>query len=279
MRDVARAPHQFDVVEQRDQREDADKNQQHRAEETQAEITRELSVAPLHGQLVAKRWVMRSVSADSRSVMTRGRLQDQAMPDHVETAPAGPDQRDVLQRQDPREVGAEHGGDESDQAQQAYPADRADHRHGAALPVGARGAKIGEGDDGEGDRVERSHQPVMQLGAELSRLLDIELVIRIRPKELPEIALADRIFHRLRAAGELRQIERIAVEHHHCRVALIGGVALHDALLQDQERAGVVVDQLARFAPLWWCARPDCAGRRGRCRAIGRCGCVPGYGW
>src|SRR5665213_2443702 len=85
----------------------------------------------------------------------------------------------------------------------------------------------------------------MQLGAELARLRDIERVLRIRKQQLPQITLADRIFYCALAGGELRQIEGVAIEHHHRRIALVGLTALHGALLQDQESAGIVVDQFA----------------------------------
>ena len=43
----------------------------------------------------------------------------------------------------------------------------------------------------------------------------------------------------------LRQIESVAVEHHHRGIPVVGGVALDGAVLQHQERALVIVDEFA----------------------------------
>ena len=47
------------------------------------------------------------------------------------------------------------------------------------------GPEIGIGDYDEGNWIQRRHQPIMQLGAELVGLLEIELIIRGRKQELP----------------------------------------------------------------------------------------------
>ena len=122
LRDVARAAHQLDVVEQRDQHENADEHQQHRAQEAQAEIARECSAHDRHGQLtgVAKRRVD-ALGERGEPVGEEGRrLQDQAAADHVEAADEGERHRHVLQRQHPRHGGAEHGGGKADQPQQRH---------------------------------------------------------------------------------------------------------------------------------------------------------------
>ena len=115
------------------------------------------------------------------------------------------------------------------------------------MPGGARRAEIGKGNRQEGERIQRRHQPVVQFGAELAGLLDVERIFRIGEQQLPQIALADRIFHRLRTAGELREIEGVAVERHHLRIALLELVTLHDAGLQNQVGAVVVVQQIAEL--------------------------------
>ena len=56
----------------------------------------------------------------------------------------------------------------------------------------------------------------MQFGAELSRLLLELRIVGIGPDQLPQVALAHRILDDLRAAGELRQVERVAVEDARC---------------------------------------------------------------
>ena len=110
-----------------------------------------------------------------------------------------------------------------------------------------RGAEIGIGDYYDRERIKRGHQPVVQFGAELIGLLDVKLIFRIGKQQLPEVALADRIFHGLCATSELREIERVSVEGDHGRIALAGFVPLHDPFLENQERSAVVVEQLADF--------------------------------
>src|SRR5262245_40236968 len=83
----------------------------------------------------------------------------------------------------------------------------------------------------------------MQLGAELAGLLDIALILRIGEQQLPEISLADRVFHGLSAACELRQVKGVTVKRDHSGIALPRFVPLHYALLQDQECAAAVVQQ------------------------------------
>ncbi len=85
----------------------------------------------------------------------------------------------------------------------------------------------------------------MQFGAELIGLLNVELILRIRKQQLPEITFADRVFHGLRAAGELREVKCVSIERHHGRIPLSGLVPLHDAFLKNQKRSAIVVQQLA----------------------------------
>ena len=210
-----------------------------------ANVPKKIGMALHHG--VAKRRLMRSVSAVSQSVMKAGgsRIRPRRMtykPPPIAAAIARYCSDSSHGTVAPNTVEAKPISRNSADA-----ADGAEHRERAALPRRARRAEIGIGDHDERERIKRGHQPVVQFGAELTGLLEVELIFRVGKQQLPEIALADRILHRLGAAGELRKIERVSVEGDHGRIALAGFVPLHDPFLQNQEGAVVVVEQLADF--------------------------------
>ena len=105
-----------------------------------------------------------------------GWLQDQPTADDIQAQPEGERERHVLQRQHPRLVSAEHDRGKADEPQQRHPANRAQKRHSAALPVGARRAEISKSDYHKGDRIKRRHQPIVQFGAELPGKLLVERI-------------------------------------------------------------------------------------------------------
>ena len=70
-------------------------------------------------------------------------------------------------------------------SQQRDTGNSAEHRNGTALTGSARGTEIGKGDHNKGNRIQRRHQAIMQLGAELVGLIEIGLIIRAGKQELP----------------------------------------------------------------------------------------------
>ncbi len=93
----------------------------------------------------------------------------------------GAEQRDILHGKNTRHVHADDDADEADQAQQRHRADHRQQRQRAALPRGLRRTEKGEGEDDEGQRIERRRQPIMQFRAVLIRLRRIERVVGPRP--------------------------------------------------------------------------------------------------
>src|SRR4030095_12185715 len=83
--------------------------------------------------------------------------------------------------------------------------------------------------------------------SELVGLVDVRLVLRIGKQQLPEISFPDRILYSLSRAGELREVERIAVERHHGGIALAGLVPLHIPFLQYAVGAATRVPQFANL--------------------------------
>ncbi len=77
--------------------------------------------------------------------------------------------------------------------------------HSRALPRGARRAEKRKGDQHEGERIDRREHAVMQLGAELARLLDRKPVVGFGRDQLPQVALAHRVFER---SGEFANCDR-----------------------------------------------------------------------
>ena len=144
-----------------------------------------------------------------------------------------------------RHTDADDDADEADKPQQRHGADHAEQRQRAALPRGLWRPEEGVGEDDEGDRIKRRRQPIMQLRSILVRLRRIERIVGPRPQQFPDVFLAHGIDDVLRAAGELRKIERVAIESHDARIALAGFEPLDAAAFEHQERALVVLHDLA----------------------------------
>ena len=85
----------------------------------------------------------------------------------------------------------------------------------------------------------------MELGAELSGLVLEQLIAGAGCNQLPEIALAHGILDDLTSAGELRQVEGVAIENDHVGIALLCLVPLDAAIFQNQEAAVCVLHHLA----------------------------------
>lgn len=134
-----------------------------------------------------------------------------------------------------RHAHADDHADEADEPQQRDGADHPQQRQRAALPRGLRRPEEGEGKNDEGERIERSGQSIMQFRAILVGLRCVERIVGPRPQQFPQVFFAHRVDDVLCGGGELRQVERVAVERHDARVALSGFEPLNAAALQDQE--------------------------------------------
>jgi hypothetical protein len=80
---------------------------------------------------------------------------------------------------------------------------------------------------------------------ELLRLLGEQRIAGRRIQELPQEALAHREFDVLRAGGETRKIESVSVEQHDGGIALADFVPLHAAVLEHEEGAAIVLQDIS----------------------------------
>jgi hypothetical protein len=87
----------------------------------------------------------------------------------------------------------------------------------------------------EGKRIKRRGQPIVQLRSILIRLRRMERVVSAPPQQFPDIFFTHGVDDVLRPAGELGEIERIAIEGHNPGIALSCFEVLNAAALQDQE--------------------------------------------
>src|SRR5439155_7957268 len=97
----------------------------------------------------------------------------------------------------------------------------------------------------ESKRVKRSKDAIVEFGAELAGLRLEHRVVGVGQQQLPEVAFADRVVDDLRSAGELRQVEGIAVEDHDARVALLLLMPMYAAVLKHEKAAAFILQDLA----------------------------------
>ena len=185
----------LDVVDQHEQHEDAGEHADRRDHEAAGKIAPER--VGHHAHAAAGRPNSRS-EARVRSVdrlHQRGRRFDHdAADDHP--------QADADRSRTASDIGAaRRHGDFTAITEQANPAMRrpntaridAADRKIAALARGARRAEEREGQRREGKRIDRRHEAVMQLGAELAGQLLVDRIVRGRREQLPEIAFANAV--------------------------------------------------------------------------------------
>ena len=131
-----------------------------------------------------------------------------------------------------------HGAGEPGHAQAEHREDRPADREIAALARGARRAEECEGQDREGERIDRRHEAVMQFGEELSAQLLEDRIVLVGRNQFPDIAFANPERY-VAALREFRHVERVAAERHQRGVALADLESLEVAVLEDQERTVV----------------------------------------
>jgi hypothetical protein len=130
-------------------------------------------------------------------------------------------------------------------AQAEHRGNCAAHREVAALPRRPWRAQECKGQGGKGKRIDRRHQAVVHLGAELPRHLLVKRVIHWRHHQFPEISFTNSVGDVLAAIGELRHIESVAAERHHGGVGLARLETLQIAVFQNQERTILVLQHRA----------------------------------
>ena len=163
-------------------------------------------------------------------------------------------------------------------AQQRDHADRADQRHGAALPRGARRAEIGEGDDQEGERIERRviRSCSSARNCPAARLYSGSSAGGFR--QFPRSAFLHANTDRAPALGDRRDRSNAYSLERTMRIALAGFLPLHGAVLEHQEGAALVGQDVAPFGEDGRRVPSGRAGRRPRCRAAGRSARARGCG-
>ena len=120
-----------------------------------------------------------------------------------------------------RRMRARDGADEARCARTAATtSDRADQRHGAALPRGARRAEKGKRHDQECERIERHRDSVVQLGAELPGRPLVRRIVGLRVEQFREsIAHGWRTSPAPAPGDKPRQVEGVVLEPDDDRIA------------------------------------------------------------
>src|SRR5205807_5832103 len=102
-------------------------------------------------------------------------------------------------------------------------------------------AEKGEGERGKGERIDRRHEAVMQLGAKLSGHILVDRIVFGRRNQLPQITFTDTQRDVVALIGEFRHVERITAERDQRRIAFADLETLEIAVLQNQKRATLVL--------------------------------------
>ena len=179
------------------------------------------------------------------------------------------------------DAGHAHADDDADEAEETQQRDHSDHaqaRQRATLPGGLRRTEKSVRDDDERERIERRRQPIVELRPILVTLRHIDRIVGLRPHQLPKVFFARGKDDVVRAAGEFRQVEGVMIEGHDTRIALADLESLDAAAFEYQERAVVVLDDLALLREVGGAFAADRGGRRRICRREGRSACGRRYG-
>ena len=204
-------PDHFDVVDQHQKHEDAGEHAERRDHEAAGKISPER--VGHHAHAVTGRPNSRRRRAFDLLIgfdQRRRRLDHDAGDDDPE---AGADRRHQHQILNDRRERRFHRHDRTGKSRHPQPEHREDRtadRKIAALARGARCAQKREGEGGECERIDRRHETVMQLGAELSGQLHVDRIVGRRREQFPEIAFANAQGDVVALIGEFRHVECIA---------------------------------------------------------------------
>ncbi len=179
-------------------------------------------------------------SVDRLDQCRRG-FHDDAPKDDPQTCGDTRRQQQILNERSKRRFNRHDRAGESRHAQPEHREDGAPDRKIAALPRGARRAEKCERQGCECERIDRRHETIVQLGAELSSQIAIDRVVRSRPDQFPEIPFANPERDVAALLGEFRHIEGIAAERDQRRIVFAGFEAFEIAVLKHKIRSALVL--------------------------------------
>ena len=235
----------LDVIDQHQQHEDAGEHPDRRDHEAAGEIAPKRVGHHAHAATGRRnsrsRRALDLLMASSSSA--GGSMTQPAMMIHTPRADRR-EQHQILHQRRDRRLHRHHRAGEAGHAQSEHREDGAADRKIAALARGARRAEKGEGEGGKCERIDRRHEAVMQLGAELAGHLLVDRIVLVRVHQFPEIAFANAECDVV-ALVEFRHVEGVTAERHQRRIALADLEAFEIAVLENQERAAVVLQHRA----------------------------------
>src|SRR5260370_34644028 len=94
-------------------------------------------------------------------------------------------------------------------------------------------------------RIDRRHETIMQLGAELSGQLHVDRIVGKRREQFPKVTFANAQSDVASLIREFRHVERITTERHQRGILLAGFEAFEISVLKYQKRSALVFQDRA----------------------------------